>query len=543
MTAVIARPSETRGARQWIRRRKWDLAVTGLAVLASLSRVPVRSRVPFNWDAVNYILGMRHFDIAAHQPHPPGNPLYILAGRAVQIVIPDANLALIVLSILATFVVVVLTAIIGRRLIRPSIGLWAAALMAVNPLFWLYGAVALSYAPEAAAGLVVGLCAWNGFEYPSVRSMVFLGVALAASGGLRPTVVVLLIPLGLFGLWNATWRERALALSTAGAGSLLWLVPLLTVSGGPGQYLTQVHLLSTKVEATTTFAVAPFSDWLKNVGNVVTSLAFGVNVVGIVAVASLLVSRAKPVRLSHRGVFLALWAVPALGVFVLVHLGQVGYVLLVLPPLLLASLVAIEHAWPHVSARRFGIPLLAILIGTSVALSTATLPVIAAHDHAWQTVWTTLTAMPARDTVFISATDETADFRLAGYLLPSVHTLGVGDDLSGTYGILYEALDGHSTYRLDPALHACQVVQLSGVRNLVVTGQSLVEHVVNNGQWTRTRLADGTDMLVRRQANPGMTVMFDGRSATVVSGLASGAGLTCAASALSPLTVMSTAGK
>src|SRR5918994_218586 len=33
-------------------------------------------------DSINFALGLRDFDVASHQPHPPGYPVYIALGRA-----------------------------------------------------------------------------------------------------------------------------------------------------------------------------------------------------------------------------------------------------------------------------------------------------------------------------------------------------------------------------------------------------------------------------------------------------------------------------
>src|SRR5258705_6827124 len=32
-------------------------------------------------DSINFALGLRHFDPALHQPHPPGYPVYMLLGH------------------------------------------------------------------------------------------------------------------------------------------------------------------------------------------------------------------------------------------------------------------------------------------------------------------------------------------------------------------------------------------------------------------------------------------------------------------------------
>src|SRR5690242_20454093 len=52
----------------------------GLAVVTLLSRWPYRARMLYNWDAVQFALALREFDIAKHQPHPPGYLLYVALG-------------------------------------------------------------------------------------------------------------------------------------------------------------------------------------------------------------------------------------------------------------------------------------------------------------------------------------------------------------------------------------------------------------------------------------------------------------------------------
>src|SRR5439155_7176775 len=52
-------------------------------------------------DSINFALGMRHFDVAAHQPHPPGYPLFIVLAKAVHLVVPSEANALSLVSIVA----------------------------------------------------------------------------------------------------------------------------------------------------------------------------------------------------------------------------------------------------------------------------------------------------------------------------------------------------------------------------------------------------------------------------------------------------------
>src|SRR3979409_1433137 len=74
------------------------------ATLAILAFGTGASRLPFltprlaHWDAVNYALALHDFNVAAHQPHPPGSPYFILLGRAALALVGDDNAALILVS-------------------------------------------------------------------------------------------------------------------------------------------------------------------------------------------------------------------------------------------------------------------------------------------------------------------------------------------------------------------------------------------------------------------------------------------------------------
>src|SRR2546422_275845 len=72
-----------------------------LTVAIVLSRFLFRSRYLYDVDSVNFALALDHFDPAVHQPHPPGYFLYVCLGRLVRSIIPDANDALVAISVLA----------------------------------------------------------------------------------------------------------------------------------------------------------------------------------------------------------------------------------------------------------------------------------------------------------------------------------------------------------------------------------------------------------------------------------------------------------
>ena len=56
-------------------------AVFFIALLYLAAHLPFLAPSLEDIDSINFALGLRHFDPALHQPHPPGYPAYILLGH------------------------------------------------------------------------------------------------------------------------------------------------------------------------------------------------------------------------------------------------------------------------------------------------------------------------------------------------------------------------------------------------------------------------------------------------------------------------------
>jgi len=97
-----------------------------LAVATVLLRLPFLTPRLAHWDAVNYALGLHDFNVAAHQPHPPGSPYFILLGRAALSLTGDDNVALIAVSLAASVGAVLGEYALARLLFGTRAGLLAA---------------------------------------------------------------------------------------------------------------------------------------------------------------------------------------------------------------------------------------------------------------------------------------------------------------------------------------------------------------------------------------------------------------------------------
>ena len=88
-------------------------AVAAALALAFLAlHLPYTPRSLEDVDSINFALGIRDFDVAEHQPHPPGYPVFILIAKAVNAVTNSEVLTLslvgIVSGALLAFVLVAL---------------------------------------------------------------------------------------------------------------------------------------------------------------------------------------------------------------------------------------------------------------------------------------------------------------------------------------------------------------------------------------------------------------------------------------------------
>ena len=58
----------------------------GLAIVFLVLHLPYLPASLEDLDSVNFALGVRDFDVAHHQPHPPGYPVFILLAKTARVV-------------------------------------------------------------------------------------------------------------------------------------------------------------------------------------------------------------------------------------------------------------------------------------------------------------------------------------------------------------------------------------------------------------------------------------------------------------------------
>jgi hypothetical protein len=238
---------------------------SGLAALAVLFLLAHLISLPptlEDIDSVNFALGVRDFDVARHQPHPPGYPVFIALGKASTAVMQRVrpthaeSIALGGLSAIAGAALIPLLFLLFRRLADDDIvAWWGMAIAVCSPLFWFTALRPLSDMTGLAIAVAsqwLVVSAWFDGRSPAARQMTAYAKAPAVrllagavlcglAGGVRVQTLLLTAPLLAAVLaWPGTglsFKDRGLAIGGAVLGAVVWAVPLLAANGGVGGYL------------------------------------------------------------------------------------------------------------------------------------------------------------------------------------------------------------------------------------------------------------------------------------------------------------------
>jgi hypothetical protein len=187
-------------------------ALLVVTVAVALTRLAAIARTPWDWDELLFMLGVRHYDVAAHHPHPPGFPLFMLAAKAVRLLVPDDFRSVQLVTVAFACLVFPAMYALARALrFEKRTGAIAALLCAFLPNVWFYGGTAFSDIP-AMVVLVGGAAAmfasrWCETERAAARvywmGTLLLGIAMA----FRPQNALMAAAPWLAGSWSR-WRTR-----------------------------------------------------------------------------------------------------------------------------------------------------------------------------------------------------------------------------------------------------------------------------------------------------------------------------------------------
>src|SRR5690606_21747387 len=165
-----------------------------------------------------------------------------------------------------------------------------------------------------------------------LRDLLAAALLFAALGAVRQTALLLLAPLWPLALRRYRPGARVGGTALLVGACLAWVIPLVRASGGVVSYVRDGSALVVLAVARTALSTASITGVLQNVGILAVGVLVGMHL------TPLLLLRARRMPGGALGAlpegdrqFLAVWAALPLLFFLLVHTGQPGYALLVLP--------------------------------------------------------------------------------------------------------------------------------------------------------------------------------------------------------------------
>ena len=222
-----------------------------LVVLASaflVGHLLLLPPTPGDIDSLNFALGVSEFDVARHQPHPPGYAIFIAASKVSTwiletIHVPGAEARGIALwgAVLGTLMVPGLFVVFREAGASEWQSWWATLLTVTCPIIWFTAARPLSDVPGFAVAVVAQACLLRGMRQWQQRGPLLIGAFVAGVAiGVRSQTFLLTLPLLAVVLSRHAIAARVrLAAATAFVvGVLCWAGPLLWATGGVSGYVS-----------------------------------------------------------------------------------------------------------------------------------------------------------------------------------------------------------------------------------------------------------------------------------------------------------------
>ncbi len=405
-----------------------------LLLLVSLTRFPFRTKILYDWDSVQFALGMRHFDVSLFQPHPPGYFFYVMSARAVNFFVHDENTSLVLLSILGSAIALYFTFLLGLRMFSKEVAVAATALLFTSPLFWMFGLIGNPDIFDATFSAWFAYLAWRvlkGEHHLMPWASLFLGIAT----GFRTGLLIFLGPMWVHAMFSSTRKIRTFAVNALVMlfAMTMWLIPAVSLSGGIQKY-RQGFLEASQSFLETSIFQAGLTGLLKNFFNMAASVLFSglctFSVIFLSLIPVFFMLTVPSFRNLHRtNYFLILiWVIPAMLFLAVIHFGSFAFGLFFLPPLFLSSVKVLRDFSCEISKKNLRIPPFVytvlptfLFIFLNGMISSASLPqFIKKNNLNWKERKNSILTKPSSETLILASFKQSKAnyFRHVMYYLP-----------------------------------------------------------------------------------------------------------------------------
>ncbi|HEX7155212.1 MAG TPA: hypothetical protein VF618_27330 [Thermoanaerobaculia bacterium] len=155
------------------------------AIVVALTRLAAISHGIWDWDEALFSIAVGDYNVANHQPHPPGYPLFVAAAKVVHFFgVPEFR-ALQVIALLGAFAIFPAAFALARELgFELRTAYFGALIYSFFPNVWVYGGGAYSDLPATALLYFGCALVLRGRREP--RAYLWGAVLLALCVGIRP---------------------------------------------------------------------------------------------------------------------------------------------------------------------------------------------------------------------------------------------------------------------------------------------------------------------------------------------------------------------
>ncbi len=214
---------------------KFYLFVSGIFCSIFISRLYLVHDGFNSLDSVLYAIGSVRYSIADYTPPSPGYFLYVMSGHVLNYFFQSPFDSLVFLSVFYSGGIGVVLFLLARRMFSTTCGFVAVLLFLTSPVFWYKGITIYGYLN---AGFFILLTTF--FCYRTIQGHMpsIYGAALsyALTVGVRPQDIMPMIPLFLYTLYHVDRRHQIRGGIVFGTICLVWLIPLVHISGGIQAY-------------------------------------------------------------------------------------------------------------------------------------------------------------------------------------------------------------------------------------------------------------------------------------------------------------------
>jgi 4-amino-4-deoxy-L-arabinose transferase-like glycosyltransferase len=321
----------------------WLLALV-LVIATVISRLPFRTEMLYAWDGALFARALRDYNVIPHFPQPPGYVFYVGTAKLVQATTGlGDNATYVAISIAAAGLTVGALYLLGALIFGRLAGLLAAGLALTSVSFWLFSEIAYPYTVLALGSTLIAILCWllreGRIAYPPLAALAFALIA-----GFRQDLLLFLGPLfaacylAAVGVrTRAGWLNLGLGAVAGLAGIAAWWIATDLASEGFGSLWRALSTQSVNVERGTS-AFAAGERGLR--GNAQLLQWFSKDALHLAVFPALAYGAfwlLQPRREGWRPPFLLVWMLPAMLFYLLVHIGEAGYVFSFLPAVLVAA--------------------------------------------------------------------------------------------------------------------------------------------------------------------------------------------------------------